>query len=133
MIDIEQDVYSSLYEYLMGVYPGLVVYDETILSPEELPCVCVEEIGNSVFQQSIDSGSNENHVVVDYEVRVYGNKVEGKKSEVKEIFSHVDGWFLNNGFIRMSTRPVTFDDSTKYQFIGRYTAVVDKNKTIYRR
>lgn len=133
MIDIENDVYSDLYEYLQTQIPGIIVYDETILSPEEFPCVCIEEIGNSVYQRSIDSGSNENHAIVDYEVRVYGNKVTDKKSEVRHIYSLVDEWFLMNGFIRISTRPISFDDSTKYQFIGRYTATVDKNKTIYRR
>lgn len=133
MIDIENDVYSELYEYLTEEFPGLAVYDETILSPEELPCVCVEEIGNSVNQATIDSASNENHAIIDYEVRVYGNKATGKKAEVRTIFSYMDRWFLNHGFLRISMQPITFDDATKYQLIGRYTAVVDGNNTIYRR
>lgn len=131
MIDIELEIYNEIYEYVTEEY-DIVVYDEIILAPEVFPCVCVEEINNTIKRSTIDSGSNENYVDVDYEVRVYSNKASGKKDEARRIFSKVDEWFINHGFVRIMQNPVTFDD-TKYRIIGRYTATVDKNQTIYRR
>lgn len=131
MIDIELDIYNEFYEH-MTEDSEITVYDEIILAPEEFPCVCIEEINNYVHQRSIDSGSNENYVNVDYEVRVYSNKATGKKDEARRIFAKADEWFTGKGFVRIMQNPASFED-TKYQIIGRYSATIDHNHTIYRR
>lgn len=132
MIDIEAAVFDELCGHILQRYPNMRVENEITMTPAELPCVCVEEISNSADQSTIDSGSNENYVNVDYEVRVYVNNIFGKRRKGRDIMAHIDTWFQSRGFVRMSTSFISFDDGTKYQTICRYTARTDGN-TIYRR
>lgn len=132
MIDIEPMLYDELCGYISLQYPDIRVENEIVMVPAELPCICVEEISNSIDQPTIDSGSNENYVNVDYEVRVYTNNTFGKRRKSREIMAYIDQWFNDKGFIRMSTSFISFDDGTKYQTICRYSAKTD-GETIYRR
>jgi hypothetical protein len=68
-----------------------------------------------------------------YSVDVYSNKANGSKSECKAILALVDDALIRKGFTRTMKQPVSLDDATKYRLVARYTAVADKNKTIYRR
>lgn len=133
MIDLENELYTVIASSLRSQYPGIFVSGETVLAPAQFPCVSIEETDNYSYRNSQDSGSNENHANLMYEINVYTNKAQGKKSECKTIFNTVDEIFTNIGFTRTMKRPVSMDDSTKYRLIGRYTATVSKNKTIYRR
>lgn len=132
MIDIESEVFNGLSDVLIALYPDISINDELILMPEEFPCVCIEEISNTVYRNSIDSGSNENHVACDYEITVYSNKAYGRKAETKAILSVIDKWMIRKGFVRIMTNPVTLDDGTKTRLIARYSCVTD-GEYIYRR
>lgn len=132
MIDIEPEVFDGISEVLTALNPNMNINDELVLDPEEFPCVCISEINNSVYRNSIDSGSNENHVSVDYEFNVYSNKQFGRKTEAKLILSVIDQWMIRKGFVRIMSRPVDMDDGTKTRLIARYTAVTD-GEYIYRR
>lgn len=133
MIDIESEVFDGAVKLLKEKYPNIAVYSETVLAPSEFPCVCIEEADNFSYLRSRDSKTNENHAEVMYEVNVYSNKVKGKKSESKEIFSIVDGYLNDLGFTRTAKNPIKLDDATKYRLFGRYVAVVSQNKEIFRR
>ena len=75
-----------------------------------------------------------NHARLMYEVNVYSNKQIGKKSECKAIFKVIDDEFATMGFTRILKEPISnLEDATIYRLAGRYTAVVSKNKEIYRR
>lgn len=133
MIDIEEDVFTIVATALRSKHTGITVYSELVLAPSVFPCVCIEEADNYTHRSSVDSSSNEHHANVMYEVNVYSNKTSGKKSECKKIFSTVDEILTGLGFTRNNKNPFSLDDATKYRIFGRYSAVVSKNKTIYRR
>ena len=76
----------------------------------------------------------ENHVSVLYEVNIYSNKKVGKKAECREIAALIDERMLALGFTRKMLQPIpNLDDATIYRMVGRYSAIVSKNKVIYRR
>ena len=133
MIDLENELYTVIASSLRSHYPGIFVSGETILAPAQFPCVSIEEADNYSYRNSQDSGSNENHANLMYEVNVYTNKASGKKTACKAIFKTLDDEFLRLGFTRIMKRPISMDDSTKYRLIGRYVAVASKNHTLYRR
>ena len=92
------------------------------------------EMDNSTRADTIDSGSNENHANVMYEVNVYSNKTAGKKTECREILALIDEEMLAMGFSRSTLTPVPNEyDSTIYRMVARYRAAVSSDLKIYRR
>lgn len=133
MIDIENEIINKITIELRSRFPRIGVFSEDVRSPSSFPCVSIVEADNYTLRKTQDSGSNENHAVLMYEVNVYSNKIKGKKTECKAIFSVIDDVFLNLGFTRLAKHPVTMDKATIYRMVGRYNAIVSKNQTIYRR
>ena len=133
MIDIENEIFTAISKAVLAKFPKAKMSPETILSPSVFPCVCAEEADNYAVTSTQDSGSNENHANVMYEVNIYSNKVGGKKAECKAILKIIDCVFSDFGFTRTGMNPIPMNDPTKYRLFARYKAVVSQNKTIYRR
>jgi hypothetical protein len=131
MIDIEKEVFAKIAPELRSQFTGINVYGEDVRSPSSFPCVSIVEADNYTLRRTQDSGSNENHANVMYEVNVYSNKTSGKKTECKEIFAVIDEIMLGLGFTRSNKNPVTMDEATIYRLVGRYVAIVSKHKRIY--
>ena len=127
MIDIESKVIAAVKSALLTDYPDILVYSMMIPSPENFPCVCVEEIDNYIHENAMTTSNIENVAEVTYEVNVYSNSKTGKKSEAKAIFQIIDNTLSDMGFIREYTRPVTMDNGTVYRFTARYTTLATNN------
>lgn len=130
MIDIEKDVYQTVKSNL----PSFVTCKQYYQNVErKFPLVTVEEIGNSMYEDFIDSSLEEKMTQVSYEVNVYSNSAT-KKEDCKRIMGTVDEIMFGMGFIRIMCSPVpNQDDSKVFRYSARYRAVVDKNHVIYRR
>lgn len=133
MIDIENEIFTKIAAELRSRFTGVSVYGEDVRTPSSFPCVSIVEADNYTASYTQDSGSNENHANLMYEVNVYSNKTSGKKSECKDILAVMDGMFLGLGFTRSMKNPVVMDDATIYRLVARYKALVSTNQTIYRR
>ena len=134
MIDIENEVFDSVATEVRTKYPDSYVVGEYVKTPPKFPCVSLVEMDNRSYQQTEDSGSVENHASLMYEVNIYSNKTVGKKMECKAIAALVDERMLALGFARTMLQPIpNLDDATIYRMVGRYSAVISKDKVIYRR
>ena len=134
MIDIEHSVFNSVATDLRAKYNDIYVVGEYVKTPPKFPCVSIVEMDNTTYQRAEDSGSVERYASVMYEVNVYSNKTVSKKSECKEIIALVDERMLALGFARTMLQPIpNLDDATLYRMVGRYSAVVSKDKVLYRR
>ena len=134
MIDIESRVFNDVLAKLKLKYPDLYMVGEYVKTPSKFPCVSLMEMDNQSYQRTEDSGSSENHVSVMYEVNIYSNKSVGKKSECKAIAALVDEQMMALGFARTMLQPIpNFDDATIYRMVGRYSAVISKDKLLFRR
>lgn len=134
MIDIENIVFNTVATKVREVFPDIFIAGEYVMSPPSFPAVSLVEMDNSTRIDTIDSGSNENHANVMYEVNVYSNKTAGKKTECKAIIHLIDEELLRMGFSRGYLRPVPNEyDSTIYRMVGRYDATVSSDLKIYRR
>lgn len=134
MIDIESEIFSKVSTAVRAAYPNIYMVGEYVNAPSKFPCVSLVEMDNQSYQRTEDSGSSENHVSVMYELNVYSNKSVGKKSECKAIAALIDEQMLALGFARTMLQPIpNMDDATIYRMVGRYSAVISKNKTVYRR
>lgn len=134
MIDIESQVFDRVATRVRGQFPDIFMVGEYVSSPPSFPAASLVEMDNSTRETTIDSGSNENHANVMYEVNVYSNKTTGKKSECKAIMALIDEEMTAMGFVRSTLTPVPNEyDSTIYRMVGRYRAAVSTDHKIYRR
>ena len=134
MIDIESQVFNRVAKRVREQFPNIFMTGEYVSSPSSFPAASLVEMENSVREATIDSGSNENHVNVMYEVNVYSNKATGKKSECKAIMALLDNEMTAMGFVRSTLTPVPNEyDSTIYRMVGRYRAAVSADHKIFRR
>ena len=134
MIDIEAAVFNRVADRVREQFPDIFMVGEYVNSPASFPAVSLVEMDNATRIETIDSGSNENHANVMYEVNVYSNKTVGKKSECKAIIALIDEEMLAMGFSRSTLTPVPNEyDSTIYRMVGRYRATVSSTHEIYRR
>lgn len=134
MIDMENEVFSAVATDVRAEYPDIYMVGEYVKTPPKFPCASLVEMDNQNYQRTEDSGSSENHVSVMYEMNVYSNKTSGKKAECKKIAALIDERMLALGFARTMLQPVpNMDDATIYRMVGRYSAIISKDKVIYRR
>lgn len=134
MIDIENEVFNRVATRVREQFPDIFMVGEYVSSPSSFPAVSLTEMDNAIRETTIDSGSNENHVNVMYEVNVYSNKTTGKKSECKSILALIDEEMTAMGFVRSTLTPVPNEyDSTIYRMVARYRAAVSTNHKIFRR
>lgn len=134
MIDIENEIFNEVSLKVREKYPNIFMTGEYVKSPSSFPCISLVEVDNSVFRNSQTSEDKENHAVVMYELNVYSNKTRGKKAECKEIIAFIDEILTRFNFTRIMLEPIpNQDDATIYRMLGRYRAIISKNKTIYRR
>ena len=133
MINIENEVYSTVSEKVRAKVSDIYMSGEYVKSPPSFPAVSLVEMSNNVYRNTQTSEGNENHASIMYEVNVYSNKTYGKKTECKTIMSIIDEEMTNLGFSRTMMQPIpNMDDATIYRITARYTAVVSKNNIIYR-
>ena len=134
MINIENIVFDRVVKRVRERFPDIFMAGEYVNSPPSFPAASLVEMDNSTRVETIDSGSNENHANVMYEVNVYSNKSYGKKTECREILALIDEEMLNMGFSRSTLTPVPNEnDSTIYRMVGRYRAAVSSDLKIFRR
>ena len=134
MINIENEVFTTVSETVRNKYPDIYLTGEYVKSPPSFPAGSIVEMDNTTYSQTQTCSGNENHANIMYEVNVYSNKIKGKKTECKEIISLIDEEMTNLGFSRTMLQPIpNMDDATIYRMTARYKAVVSKDKTIFRR
>ena len=134
MINVENEIFSIVAKAVRNDYPGIYMSGEYVKSPPSFPAVSLVEMDNSSYSRTQTSSSVENHAELMYEVDIYSNKKSGKKSECKAIAELIDNEMAALGFSRIMLQPIpNIDDATIYRMTGRYTAVISKDKKLYRR
>ena len=134
MIDIENELYTVIATKLRSDFTGITIYSsESTTIEETFPVVTIIEQNNSIRQSTATTDDYENHADLMYQVDVYSNKVSGKKSECKKIMKVIDDIFHSFNFKRTMMQPIpNLADRTIYRLTATYTAVVSKEKIIYR-
>ena len=131
MIDCENEVYTRIAKVLREKFPGIDIAGEYIQAPSVFPHVSITQSDNSVIANKT-TGSAEMAQVM-FEVNVYSNKTEGKKTECKAIMKVIDELLFKMNFKRLALTPVpNMEDATIYRMVARYRVATD-GKFFYRR
>ena len=134
MIDIENELFTTVATDLRKKHEGVVVKGEYVRSPAEFPTVALSENENVMVDALMDSSGEEKYSALGYRLQVFSNKVGEKKAEAKAIFATADAKLRGMGFRRKSytTTPEIYN-STIYSISATYEAIVDANGVTYRR
>lgn len=131
MIDCENEVYTRVARVLREKFPGIDIAGEYVNAPSVFPHVSITQSDNAVISAKM-TGSAEFAQVM-FEVNVYSNKTEGRKSECKSIMNAIDEILFRMNFKRLALTPVpNMEDATIYRLVARYRAATD-GKHFYRR
>lgn len=136
MIDVENIIFTQLATALRAAYSGISVYGEYVEVPATFPCVTIVEADNQVLKQTRDLSGVEHYAKIMYEINVYSNKGNTKKSQANEISKMIDGMMADLLFTRTFMGQTPNIDRTIYRITLRYEAVVregisDGNKTVF--
>lgn len=131
MIDCENEVYTRVATVLREKFPGIDIAGDYVKAPSSFPHVSITQSDNAVISGRM-TGSAEMAQVM-FEVNVYSNKAEGKKTECKSIMNVVDQTLFAMNFKRLALTPVpNMEDATIYRLVARYRVATD-GKHFYRR
>lgn len=132
MNDCENEVYTRVATALRAEFPGIDLASEYIRSPSVFPHVSIVMADNSIIAERQDTGSGETDLVM-FEVNIYSNKANTKKSECKAIAKVIDSLLYAMNFRRLSLNPVpNMENATIYRLVARYRVATD-GKFFYRR
>jgi len=124
MIDCENEVYTRIARVLREKFPGINIAGEYVQAPSGFPHVSITQSDNSVVSERM-TGSAEMAQVM-FEINVYSNKTEGKKTECKSIMKVIDDVMFSMNFKRQALTPVpNLEDATIYRLVARYRAMTD--------
>ncbi len=129
------DMEGKLRARVRGKLPNTVIIRDTYQPVSaKFPLLTLRVVGHAVYEATVDSGSLENHAVIDVEMEVFTNAEGVKKNQAWEIMDTADGAIRAMGFVRKSCIPTpNLADSTIYRLTARYRGVVDENNNVYRR
>lgn len=131
MIDCENEVYTRLAKVLREKFPGINVAGEYVKAPSSFPHVSITQSDNSVVAEKM-TGTAEMALVM-FEINIYSNKAEGKKTECKAIAKVIDENLFRMNFKRLALTPVpNLEDASIYRIVTRYRAMTD-GQYFYRR
>ena len=133
MIDVEAKMYTPVAAALRANFLGIEVSGDYTKVPPKFPFVSMVEADNATSQNRMDTSDVERFATVMYEINVYSDKADGKKSECKAIMAFIDEIMYRMNFTRIALAPVpNLSKSTIYRMIARYRAETDGTR-LYRR
>lgn len=131
MIDCENEVYTRIARVLRDKFPDINIAGEYVNAPSSFPHVSITQSDNSVVSEQM-TGSAEMAQVM-FEINIYSNKADGRKTECKAIAKVIDDVMFRMNFKRMALTPIpNMEDATIYRIVARYRAMTD-GKYFYRR
>ena len=131
MIDCENEVYTRIARVLRDKFPGINIAGEYVNAPSSFPHVSITQSDNSVVSEQM-TGSAEMAQVM-FEINIYSNKADGRKTECKSIAKVIDDVMFRMNFKRIALTPIpNMEDATIYRIVARYRAMTD-GKYFYRR
>lgn len=133
MIDVEAKVYTPVATALRAAFKGIDVSGDYTQTPSTFPFVSMVEADNFTTLSHMDNGDKEKFATLMYEINVYSDKADGKKSECKAIMKVIDKLMYGMNFTRIALAPVSnLSKPTIYRMTARYRAETD-GTTLYRR
>ena len=134
MIDPENQVFNTIYDTLTTltdgsgnlVYPDISISGEYVRTPPSFPHVSITMSDSYVAYGEQTTNESESLAYFMFEVNVYSNKQNGKKSECKAIMQVIDKELFSLNMRRTAMTPVpNLEDATIFRLVARYVGATD--------
>lgn len=134
MIDLENEVYTMVAQTLRAEFPGIDVASDYVDAPADLPHVSLYMADNyAPIREQSGNVASEDYAVMMFQVDVYSNRVDGKKTEAKTIANFISDLLHAHNFVRVSQAPMpNLRDAGIYRITARYSVASD-GESFYRR
>ena len=130
MIDVENKIFKIVYDAVMQYDDSIHLSSSVESVPAAFPSVFVVERGNSAPERFRTSSRIETYAEINTEVTISSNKAEGRKAEIKPIFSVIDDALRAAGLRRTSDRYFYPADSIT-QRTALYECLADADGNLY--
>ena len=124
MIDCENEVFDRVSKRLAVEYPTATCKSEYVRTPSSFPHVYLFMSDNA-----LDAGrtTDEREFALPmFQIEIYSNLVNGKKSECKKIAKIIDSEMYSMNFERIVASEVpNLNNSTVYRYVLRYSGETD--------
>ena len=124
MIDVENIIFTAVATAVRAAYSGASIYGEYVEVPASFPCVSVVEADTRVYERTRDLSGIEHHAELMYEINIYTNDSNGKKSKAKAIAQIVDNVMSGMLFTRTFRGQTPNIDRSIYRITLRYKGVI---------
>ena len=129
MIDIENFVFDTFYNYLISLYPNANItngYDEENASSLT---IIIREINNLPVKRTATDACAENHAKLTYEIEVICDEESTGRIKCKAVLADVDTAAQSMKMTRIhKNRPINID-RTRWRQYARYEVIVGKPVT----
>ena len=130
MIDLEAYLFDRIFSYVAPLVPEGCFKSMAVPRPPAFPFATLFETDNFTDRKHRSSAREEDYAIVTYEANVYAMT----KAECRKVMRALDTGMTRLGFMRLSLQFVpNLSDPVLFRYTGRYQAVVDPHKVIYRR
>lgn len=134
MINIDDRVFAIVFEAVKAVAPEAQICDPHIASPSIFPCVTVQLADNATTPSVIGSRNKARYARITYQVEVYSNKDNGKKSECYKIMAAISDALILRNFQQIVMTPTpNLKDASIYRLTARFQVIADNKNKTYRR
>ena len=131
MIDCENEVFDRVKRRLEAEYPTAKCYSEYVRTPSSFPHVYLQMADNPINAER--TVGNTEYALPMFQIEIYSNLVNGRKSECKNIAKIIDDEMYSMNFERTSATQVpNLDNATVYRYVLRYSGETD-GRFFYRR
>lgn len=126
MRNIFPTVFTDIATPVRAAFPKAYVTGERTSAPSKFPCVMVVEADNYEDRASMDNSLTERLTVLMYEITVFSNLQDGKRSQCIEILQIIDDVMKRKNGTRLSRIEGYFDSESKiYMVQARYRFATD--------
>ena len=133
MIDVESEIYDIVAGIVKAKYPNVIMENRRCYDPAKFPCIYLKLADAPALQKTRDTGSNERHINMMWEVNIYSNKQGASAREAKDLFYAVDEAMQRIGFTRTMYEALNWENQTVYRILGRWQAICSEDGKIYKR
>lgn len=126
MINIFNEMFTAVATPVRESFPGTFVTGERVAMPSKFPCVMFVEADNYEVDDSLDNSGRERLAALMYEITVFSNLAQGKRSQCIEILSVIDDVMKSKNGTRIARVEGYFDRESKiYMVTARYRMKTD--------
>lgn len=130
MINIFNEMYTAIATAVRGSFDSVFVTGERVAMPPKFPCVMIVEADNYEVDSSLDNSGRERLAALMYEITVFSNLSQGKRSQCIEILSTIDDVMKSKNGTRIARVEGYFDTESKiYMVTARYRLKTDGEYT----